>query len=236
MPLGSVVALLPIQQMNAKSFKSNFAMMAGKPLFAWVLETLLAVPQIDRIVINTDAEFSLARSGIRLPAHVTVRPRADALCGENVSINAILADDIAAIPADTYLMTHTTNPLLRASTITDALARFEAARSSGAADSLFSVSRIQARLYGETGVALNHDPADLQRTSTLAPYFEENSNLYLFDRTSFDVTGGRIGAKPQMFETPRMESYSAQARADWFLTESMARRIKAGEALESQRP
>lgn len=235
MPLGPVVALLPIQQLNARSFKSDFAMMAGKPLFAWVLETLLAVPQIDKIVINTDAEFPLAQSGIRLPAHVTVRPRAQELRGD-VSINAIIADDIAATPADTYLMTHTTNPLLRASTITDALARFEAARSSGAADSLFSVSRIQARLYDETGGALNHDPANLQRTSALSPYFEENSNLYLFDHASFAATGARIGTKPEMFETPRMESYSAQARADWFLTESLARRIKAGEPLENQRP
>lgn len=209
-------------------------MMAGKPLFAWVLDTLLSVPQIDIVVINTDAEFSLAKSGIRLPDRVLLRPRSAELRGD-IAINTIIADDMAAVPADTYLMTHTTNPLLRRSTIEMAIAQFETARSSGAADSLFSVSRIQARLYDGSGVALNHDPADLQRTSALAPYFEENSNLYLFDQTSFVAMGARIGAKPKMLETPRMESYSAKTREDWFLTESLARRVRAGEALERLR-
>ncbi len=234
MPSPAIVALLPIQAPRPDMFKSDFAMMAGKPLFAWVLETLLAVPSIDRIILNTDAEFPLAQSGIRLPDRVQVRSRAAALRGD-VSINAIIADDIATQPADTYVMTHTTNPLLRRSTLEEALERFAEGRRSGVADSLFSVSRIQARLYDQSGGALNHNPSNLQRTADLPPYFEENSNLYVFDADSFAATGGRIGACPQMFETPRMESYSAKTRADWFLTESLARRLKAGEAIEPLR-
>ena len=32
-----------------------FRNFAGKPLFRWILETLLELPEIEKIVINTDA-------------------------------------------------------------------------------------------------------------------------------------------------------------------------------------
>ncbi|MCT4685389.1 MAG: acylneuraminate cytidylyltransferase family protein [Roseicyclus sp.] len=231
---GQIVALLPVQAVNSRSSRSDLAMLAGKPLFVWVLETLLSLPVIDRVVINTDAELAIAQSGLRPGPRVMIRSRAPDLRGE-VSINQIIADDLAAVPADTYLMTHPTNPLLRASTVAEALDRFTVRRAERAADSLFSVTRIQARLYDANGIPFNHDPGKLLRTSALAPYFEENGNFYIFDSASFAATGSRIGTSPEMFETPRMESYSATTRADWFLTESLARRIKAGEPMEALR-
>jgi CMP-N-acetylneuraminic acid synthetase len=233
-PLGDVVALLPVQALNTRSYRSDLAMMAGKPLFVWVLDTLLALPQISRVVINTDAELAIAQSGLRPGPRVTIRSRAQELRGD-VSINKIIADDISVTPATTYLLTHPTNPLLRTSTIEDAIVHFTKQRAEGAADSLFSVTRIQARLYRGDGAPLNHDPNQLRRTSALEPYFEENGNIYLFDGQSFAATGSRIGLQPEMFETPRIESVNTDAREDWFLAESLARRVRAGEHLETWR-
>ncbi len=72
-----------------------------------------------------------------------------------VSMNLILADDIQAIEADTYLMTHTTNPLISSETIKNG---FEKLANNPENDSLFTVNKIQTRFYREDCSAVNHDP------------------------------------------------------------------------------
>lgn len=197
----------------------NFRPLAGKPLFRWMLDTLLALPEIDCVVINTDARTILEAHGLRDEARVLIRDRKPELCGDLVSMNLILEDDVAAHPADLYLMTHTTNPLLQTATIERALVAF---RTAGEADSLFSVNRHQARFYDARGRALNHDPEKLLRTQDLEPLYEENSCLYLFTAASFASTRARIGRRPMTFATPRLESIDIDDADDWQLAEALA--------------
>lgn len=199
----------------------NFRPLAGKPLFRWILDTLLALPRVTRVVINTDARAVLAENGLQDGERVTIRDRKPELCGDLVSMNLILADDIAAVPADLYLMTHTTNPLLSAATINRAIEALEAQPDR---DSLFSVNRIQTRFYRADGSAVNHDPDRLIRTQDLEPWFEENSCLYLFSRDSFGATGARIGRRPVLFETPPLESLDIDEPHDWELVAALAER------------
>jgi CMP-N-acetylneuraminic acid synthetase len=137
-------------------------------------------------------------------------------------MNLILADDIEHVAADTYLMTHTTNPLLSGRTIKQALSRYQDAITAGRGDSLFTVNRIQTRFYRSDGSAVNHDPDNLVRTQELEPWFEENSCLYTFCATSFAATNARIGRNPVLFETPQMESIDIDTPEDWFLAEAVA--------------
>src|SRR5205807_10367400 len=119
---------------------------------------------------------------------IAIRDRKPEICGDLVSMNRVIADDIANVPADVYLMTHATNPLISRDTIRHAMDVFEKARVSRQADSLFTVNRIQTRFYRADGTAVNHDPHNLVRTQDLEAWFEENSNLYLFTRDSFGAT------------------------------------------------
>jgi CMP-N-acetylneuraminic acid synthetase len=138
-------------------------------------------------------------------------------------MNRILEDDVKHVPADVYLMTHTTNPLLKTSTIREALEAFEQGRKMGTGDSLFAVNRVQTRFYREDGTAVNHDPSKLIRTQDLEPWFEENSNLYIFTAESFGQTKARIGKRPILFETPKLESVDIDGPEDWNLALALAK-------------
>lgn len=217
------VALLPMKAHSARVSGKNFRQFAGKPLFRWILDTLLSVEEIDQVVINTDARDILAEHGLTDSDRILIRDRKPEICGDFVSMNLVLADDVADVTADVYLMTHTTNPLLSASTICGALAAFAEAKQSSKADSLFSVNRFQTRFYRADGTPVNHDPANLIRTQDLEPWFEENSNLYLFTKDSFEQTGARIGERPMLFETPRRESADIDDQEGWDIAETLAR-------------
>jgi CMP-N-acetylneuraminic acid synthetase len=217
-----IAALLPMKANSARVPGKNFKPLAGIPLFDWILRTLLALPEITEVVINTDARAHLAAAGLRESPRVRLRDRPAELCGDFVSMNRVLADDLAHVPADLYLMTHATNPLLRAATIRAAIDAFAAAQATGRADSLFAVNHHQARFYHADATPVNHDPKNLLRTQDLPPYFEENSHLYLFTAASFAATGARIGAKPLLFPTPRLESWDIDDPEGWRLAEILA--------------
>ncbi|MBI1392440.1 MAG: acylneuraminate cytidylyltransferase family protein [Alphaproteobacteria bacterium] len=222
---------------SARVTSKNFRDIAGKPLFRWILDVMCGMAEIDRVVINTDARAILADNGLKdgdYGGKVMIRDRRPEICGDFVSMNLVLADDIANVASDYFFMTHTTNPLLSASTIRRMLDQFAAAAADGRADSLFTVNRLQTRFYTPEGAPINHDPDNLVRTQDLPPYMEENSVGYLFTAESFARTGARIGARPILFETPRLESVDIDEKSDWYMAESLLMRIAAGETLPTE--
>jgi len=225
------VSLLPMKAHSARVSGKNFKVLGNKPLFRWILDTLLSIGEIEQVVINTDARDVLLENGLDDGygfGRVLIRDRKPELCGDFVPMNDIISDDINAIDAEAYLMTHTTNPFLSSATISAALQAYRQALANGDADSLFSVNKIQTRFYRGDGSAINHDPKVLLRTQDLEPWFEENSNLYIFNRDSFDSTDARIGAWPLMYETPALESMDIDTPAQWELASALAAyRIKS---------
>jgi len=213
-----IVALLPMKAHSERVPGKNFRQIAGKPLVKWILDALLEVDAVTRVVINTDARELLDDIGVVDSDRVLIRDRMKELCGDKVSMNLILQDDIAAVESDLYLMTHTTNPLISASTLRDAIDKLD---ENDEADSLFSVNRVQTRFYKGDGEAVNHDPGNLIRTQDLEPWFEENSCLYLFTQESFAKTGARIGEHPMMYETQPLESVDIDEPHQWFLAEAV---------------
>tara|TARA_B110001450_G_C17525105_1_gene442229 strand:+ start:100 stop:789 length:690 start_codon:yes stop_codon:yes gene_type:complete len=216
-----VVALLPMKANSERVKGKNFRDFAGKPLYRWMLDTLLSVEEIDLIVINTDARAILADDGLSEYTTVRIRDRREEICGDMVSMNLIIEDDINNVEADIFLMTHTTNPLLNRVSVKAAISDFKKALQDGRADSLFTVNKVQDRFYDRNVVPINHDPNNLIRTQDLEPWYQENSNLYLFTKKSFLQTQARIGTNPMMLETAPYESTDIDTPSDWDLGEVM---------------
>lgn len=229
-----ITALLPMKAHSARVKAKNFRDIAGKPLYQWILDSLLASPSIHQVVINTDARDILAGHGLKHGdggGRVMIRDRRAEICGDFVSMNLILEDDIKAVESDIYFMTHTTNPLLSPKTIEKMIAAYRQGITDEGYDSLFAVNQHQTRFYTPAGEAINHDPNELRRTQDLDPYLEENSLGYVFTAESFAKTQARIGAKPQLFVTPALESVDIDEVPDWYMAESLLMRIQAGETL-----
>ena len=218
----STVALLPMKANSERVKGKNFKDFCGKPLFRWVLDNLLAEPRIDKIIINTDAREILKANGLEDSDKVIIRDRPEEICGDMVSMNLVIEDDVKNIDSDTYLMTHTTNPLLALKSINQALDRYEMGKQEGF-DSLFTVNKIQTRFYDENVKAVNHDPDNLIRTQDLPPWYEENSCIYVFDKVSFAATNARIGEKSILFEIPKLEAIDIDEKEDWFLASVVAK-------------
>lgn len=210
-----IVALVPMRHHSQRVPEKNYRLLAGKPLFHHIIETLIAVPEIEHIIVDTDSPQVMDGLREHFPS-VKIIDRPGHLRSDTTSMNEVLAHDTAQVGADFYLQTHSTNPLLRAATISSAIQRFLAAYP--AFDSLFSVTRLQTRLYDELGRAINHNPAILLQTQDLPPVYEENSCLYIFSREILLARRNRLGERPLLFEIAAAEAWDIDDELDFEIT------------------
>src|SRR5215211_5111124 len=191
-----ITALVPMRHHSQRVPGKNYRSLAEKPLFHYILETLLSVPEIQQVVVDTDSEPVM--DGVRRSfSDVKLIQRPEHLRADDIPMNDILLYDAEQFKSDFYLQTHSTNPLLRADSVSRAIRAFLLAYPKY--DSLFSVTRWQTRLYFQNGRAINHNPRELIQTQDLPPVYEENSCLYLFTRDNLIKRHHRIGETPLMF-------------------------------------
>jgi CMP-N-acetylneuraminic acid synthetase len=212
----TIVALVPMRHHSERVPGKNYRLLAGKPLFHHILDTLLQCPEISRVAIDTDSPVIIEDLHKDYP-QVAIIERPEHLRADTVPMNEVLLHDTAQIPADLYLQTHSTNPLLRSQTISRAIQAL--VTDYPAYDSLFSVTRMQTRLWDQLGRPVNHNPAILLRTQDLPPIYEENSCIYLFNRQTLLQRRNRLGERPYLFEIPAAEAWDIDEELDFQITD-----------------
>lgn len=210
-----IVAFVPMRHSSERVPGKNYRSFAGRPLYHHIVETLLHCPQIDLVCIDTDSSTVIDDAAAYFP-QVKVLLRPEHLRDGATPMNDVLLNSVAQVKANFYLQTHSTNPLLKAKTVSRAIDRFLA---QSEYDSLFGVTRLQTRLYDANGIAMNHDPEILLRTQDLPPVYEENSNLYIFTEAILEARKNRIGYRPMMVEIDREEAWDIDEEIDFRIAE-----------------
>lgn len=219
-----LAALVPMRHHSQRVPGKNYRPLAGKPLFHHILETLIKVPEIDTIAVDTDSQPVMDDLQRLFPGVQLIR-RPTHLLADDVPMNDILLHDTSLVKADFYLQTHSTNPLLKPETISQAIKLLFTNYPKN--DSLFSVTRLQTRLYFQDGKAINHNPLELIQTQDLPPVYEENSCIYIFTRENLERKKHRIGDSPLMFEIDPDEAWDIDEELDFEITDFLMRRKNA---------
>jgi CMP-N-acetylneuraminic acid synthetase len=218
-----VAAIVPMRHSSERVPGKNYRVLGDRPLYHHVVGMLLQVPEIDEVVIDTDSDLIMNDARVAFPA-VRLLERPENLRAGEIPMNDVLLNTVRQLDADLFLQTHSTNPFLRAETVSAALRQLIASPDH---DSLFTVTRIQARLWTAEGMPLNHDPTVLLRTQDLAPVYLENSCGYVFTREVLASRGNRIGVNPLMFEIDPSEAVDIDEERDFVLAEQL---VAAGAA------
>lgn len=213
-----IAALVPMRHHSQRVPRKNYRLIAGKPLFHYVIENLQQVPEISQIVVDTDSPEIMQGLADNFPA-VRVIERPESLRADTLSMNEILIHDVGQLPEEYFLQTHSTNPLVLPATLSRAIGSFF--QNLDCHDSLFSVTRLQVRLWDAQGKPINHDPNVLLQTQDLPPVYEENSCFYIFSKSNLIARRNRLGEAPQMFEISREEAWDIDEEIDFQIVESL---------------
>ncbi len=208
----TIAALVPMRHHSERVPGKNYRPLAGIPLYQHILNTLQSCPEITCIAVDTDSPVIAAGLRESFPK-IQLIDRPEHLRADTIPMNEILLHDVTQVQADWYLQTHSTNPLLRPETISQAVhTLFERYPEF---DSLFGVTRLQTRLWDAPGHPVNHDPEVLLRTQDLPPFYLENSCIYLFTRANLEFRRNRLGKHPLMFEISADEAWDIDNQLDF---------------------
>lgn len=221
-----IAAFVPMRHHSVRVQGKNYRMLAGKPLYHYIMEALLNVPEITDVVVDTDSPVVIEGLAKDFPTVKSIL-RPEALRADDVPMNEILIYDTSQIEADFYLQTHSTNPLLKAGTISAAIRAFQ--EKSYLYDSMFSVTKVQKRFWDALARPLNHNAAILLRTQDLPPIYEENSCFYLFTRDILLTHRNRIGSRPLMYEISALEAQDIDDETEFNVTEMLMRLRNEGK-------
>jgi len=219
-----IIALIPIKHHSSRVKDKNFKDFNGKPLYFWIINTLLHVEKISKIVIDTDSQTIMDGVKENFKENIDkiiLYNRPLNLRGDDVSTNLLFMNVINELnlDADVYFQTHTTNPLLSIKTINDAVDTY--IENKDKYDTLFSVKTHHTRFYDKDGNDMNHNRFKLIPTQDLDPIYEENSCIYLFTKESLSKYNARISENAYLFKMSDIESSDIDWPEDFKIAETL---------------
>ncbi|MDO5487877.1 MAG: acylneuraminate cytidylyltransferase family protein, partial [Rikenellaceae bacterium] len=191
------VAFVPIRLNSQRVEGKNLRELGGRPLMAYLLESLAAARNIDKVYVYCSNPAIVEY----LPEGVEWLQRDERL-DQNTTLGEEIYDAFTReVEADIYILAHATSPFIRTATIEQAVRSVE----SGEYDSAFSAERVQTFAWWQ-GRPLNYSLQHVPRTQDLEPLYVETSAFFVFRAEVWREQHRRIGQKPYMAVTDRIES------------------------------
>ncbi len=208
-----IVAVVPMKlnsqrlpQKNMKCFTN------GGPLCSYILKTLQKIPVIQEIYVYCSQDH--IRSC--LPDGIKYLQRSASLDRDDAQMNEVLRCFAEEIFADVYVMTHATSPFVKPQTIQKGLE----AVLSGKYDSAFAAEKIQGFLW-MNGMPFNYELNAIPRTQDMQPVYKETSGFYIYERNVMIQKGQRIGKRPYMVETGKIEAVDIDELEDFLIANAI---------------
>ena len=208
-----IVAVVPMKLNNRRLPQKNTkAFTNGKPLCYYILNTLLKVAEIDEVYTycsNPDIQGFI-------PEGVRYLKRSESLDQDTTKMNEVLQCFAKDVPADIYVMTHTTSPFIRAESIEKGLL----AVNSGEYDSAFAAKKLQDFLWKD-GAPYNYALDQIPRTQDLPVLYEETSGFYIYRNEIMTKKNRRIGDRPFIVEVGEIESTDIDEAEDFAIADAI---------------
>lgn len=207
------VAIVPMKLNNRRLPQKNTRPFTnGKPLCYYILSTLLKIEAIDEVYVYC------SNPNIRefIPEGVKYLQRSADLDQDTTKMNEVLQCFASDVPADIYVMTHTTAPFVKKESIEKGLH----AVISGEYDSSFAAKKLQDFLWKD-GVPFNYALNNIPRTQDLPALYEETSGFYIYRNEVMIQLNRRIGNKPYIVEVGEIESIDIDEAEDFIIADAI---------------
>ena len=185
------------------------------------LTQLLAVAEIDEIVVSSNDAEVLDYANRLSSSRITTHARADSLSASTTSTDELVAHALSLIPDGLILWTHVTSPFFRAECYTACLHAYREGLEQGF-DSLMTVREVRSFLWDSSG-PMNYDKTveKWPRTQTLEPVFEVNSAVFLHSAEGYSAVNDRIGRQPLLYPSNGFEGFDIDWPEDFELARVM---------------
>ncbi len=208
-----IAAFATIKMNSERVPHKNTQPVGSRPLCWHILNTALAVKEIDRVYVYCSDEAVTDY----IPSEVKFIQREKWLDGNSIRANDTYTAFVKDVDADIYIALCTTSPFIKHESIENALQKvlYEGY------DSAFTARKMQTFAWYE-GKPVNYDVADIPRTQDLEPVYVETSAFFIFTKKLWTEHQRRIGWHPYIQEVGEIEAVDIDTMEDLEFAQMLA--------------
>lgn len=212
----NIVALIGVRGGSKRVPFKNSREFAGSNLLEIKVRTLLQVPELSAVVVNSDCENLLE---IAKAAGAKIVLREPAFATDTVTTSDYYRHISQNCEAEVILSATVTTPLMRPDTYRQGIDEFLNCDES-VHDSVTSAYQVKEFLY-QDGKPLNYDPRRQVRSQDLPEIFALNYGFSIIRRSNMIAYKNIVGKNPKFVITPRIESIDIDDFDDFHLAATM---------------
>ena len=205
-----IIALIPLRGGSKSIPNKNLKIIAGKPLFSWVLEAALKCLYINSVYVSTDSvEISDLVNNLYFDANVISRPAEYAT--DESSTESVMLHFLSQIDFDVLVTIQATSPLLLAEDLNGAIAQFKSQK----LDSSLSAVRTKRFFWNNDYTPINYDPLHRPRRQEFHGTLMENGAFYITRREILEHYQSRLAGKIGIYEMDESTAVEIDEPDDW---------------------
>tara|TARA_Y100000034_G_scaffold29162_1_gene35120 strand:+ start:26 stop:691 length:666 start_codon:yes stop_codon:yes gene_type:complete len=210
-----VVCFIPIKDNSTRVLKKNLRPFGRKPLFRYVVDTVIKSNKFDEVIVDTDSdevkEYCRNNS-------IGIIDRDPELSKDSANGNDLLKSWIETKPNyDIYFQIFVTSPFLKVDTINDCV---DFMKKTSEYDSIFTGAE-EYTWYWFDNKPINYEPKVLPRSQDAKPMVRETTSLYGITKEAFLKDTSRVGRNPKIYIVNQIEAVDIDTELDFFIAEQV---------------
>lgn len=210
-----VLAVIPARAGSRGVPNKNIRLLNDKPLISYSIDNALGSKYITDVIVTTDSETI---KSIALQKGVCVRDRDEVLCGDSVTLDAVVYDAQKDGEWDYVVTMQPTSPTLTVETLDSAIS-FAIENDYDTIISAINRPHLAWTVSSGNGEII---PAYKERLNRqyLPPHYEE-TGAFVISKSKFVTQKSRLGEKIGVFEIPENEAIDIDTFNDLRIAESI---------------
>lgn len=207
-----VIAMVPVRGGSVRVPNKNTKSFGDTTLLQLKLSLLKKVPNITQIVVSTDCQIAAQLANNE---GVSVQWRSEYYAGSSITNDQHWFHIADTTPGDVVFLAQVTSPLLRVSSMRDALDSF---LSLDANDSVNSVSS-EKKFFWRDNKPINYEITATPKSQDLPNIVSLNFAITIISRQTMMERKNVVGYKPSFFDLGKVESFDIDDLVDFKMAE-----------------
>lgn len=216
-------AVIPIRKGSQRVKEKNLRPFAGTTLMELKIQTLLKVPELDSIIVNTNSEeaINIINKYYGQEERVKTHLREAYYASSNCSGSDFFRHLGEVTDTDIFVYCPCTSPFVNPQTISQCIKLF---KSSSDCDCIATVSSIKEFLWLD-GKPMNYDPLHAPNSQDLPNITALNFGTTVVAKEDLIKNRNIIGKKPKFILTSDIEAIDIDTPLDFYIAEQIYKKI-----------
>lgn len=216
-----ITAVIPIRTGSQRVKDKNLRPFGDTNLMELKIKTLLQVPELTSIVVNTNSEEAINIVNKRYRGGVKTHRREEYYASSQCSGSEFFRHLGEVTDTDIFVYCPCTSPFIKPQTISQCINQF---LSSSEYDCLATVSSVKDFLW-LNGKPMNYDPSHAPNSQDLPDVVALNFGVTVVKKEDLIRNSNIIGKKPQFVKTDDVEAIDIDTPLDFYIAEQLYKKL-----------